>query len=159
MKRQTALKNLDKIIQKVRSINGIYPTPLSDVDFVKIKRMWVFGSVAKGSKNPNDLDIFIEIYGDGFKGVQPIRKGKKKVFRYNKEKGYFLQGCFKKGVVRLGNECQPSAMKEVEKWLRQGTQKTSIHIVGHDDIFKRLDCKYLVYPRNDFKTIGGCHAY
>lgn len=159
MKRQTALRNLDKIIQKVRSINGIYPTPLCDFDFVKVQRMWVFGSVAKGSMEPDDLDIFIELYGHGLSWDQPRLKAKRKVFRKGSDLGVFTHGSYKKGRVRNHIELPPNALKEFEQWLTKGTKKTSIHIVGHDNIFDRLDCKYLVYPRNDFKTIGGCHAY
>lgn len=150
MKRNTALKNLSNLVKKVRGVNGIYVTPLCNSEFVKIKRIWVFGSVAKGAENPNDLDVFIEITSSD----QPRRKGRKKIFRESNN-GLVLHGSFKVDKS-TANRSPPYALdsnQELCKWLRQGAKNTSIHIVGHDEIFCKLDCKHLVYPRNDFADI------
>lgn len=154
MKQQTALRNLENIVGKVRGVNGIYTTPLCDREFVKIKRMWVFGSVAKGSATPNDLDVFIELRNHFGQCDQPARKARRKMFRDTSE-GVVMHGGYKKRKPVHGMTTPVSSTQEVLKWLKKGTRKTSIHIVGCDRIFDRLDCKYLVYPRNDFKRIGG----
>ena len=154
MKRATAIKNLNNIINKVRSVNGIYPTPLCNEEFLKIKRVWVFGSVAKGSDSPNDLDIFIEILNHS-ESKQPTRKGRQKMYRSAGLRRK-LHGGYKmdKSTQNRSVPSSVSSKSELCKWLRAGAQKTSIHFVGEDEIFETLDCKYLVYPRNDFKEIG-----
>ena len=150
MKRATALKNLSNIIKKVRDINGIYATPLCSREFVKVKRIWVFGSVAKGCDNPNDLDIFIELADPH----QPVRRGRKSIFR-KVSNGLSLHGSFRinKATINRGTPYPLDSTQELCKWLGQGSKKTSIHVVGDDKIFGKLDCKYLVYPRNDFADI------
>ncbi len=151
MKRQTAVSNLNKIISKLHCINGIYCAALCDRDFVKVKRAWVFGSVAKGSDSPNDLDIFIEVHNP-FQWDQPKRKSQRRMFR-NTGPRMKLHGGFKMNKATSGRTV-PSAvsgLSEFSKWLKKGTNKTSIHFVHDDDIFNKLDCKHLIYPRNDFK--------
>lgn len=151
MKRKTAITNLNKIIEKLHSINGIYCAPLCDNEFVKVKRAWVFGSVAKGSENPNDLDIFIEIYWTP-RCEQPRRKSQRKMFR-NSGQRMKLHGGFKadKSTLRHSVPSAVNELSEFTKWLKRGTAKTSIHFVHSDNVFSHLDCKYLIYPRNDFK--------
>lgn len=61
MNRILAVKNLYRVLQRVRNINGIFATPHENHEFVKIKSVWLFGSVAKGSEKPNDIDIFVEL--------------------------------------------------------------------------------------------------
>lgn len=153
MKRATAIKNLNNIIKKIRSVNGIYATPLCNEEFLKIKRVWVFGSVAKGSDLPNDLDIFVETLS--FKDSrQPIRKGRQKMYRTT-DSHRKLHGGYKmdKSTRNRSVPSSVSSKSELCKWLRAGAQKISIHFVGEDEIFETLDCKCLVYPRNDFEEI------
>ncbi|WP_227430766.1 nucleotidyltransferase domain-containing protein [Psychrobacter sp. I-STPA6b] len=149
MKRATALKNLNRIICKIHSINGIYATPLCNNEFVKIKKAWVFGSVAKGSEAPNDLDIFIEVASHKLSSNRD-RKGRRKIFRHAKHQ-IRLHGGFK--ADKTTGHSVPTILNshnELCKWLRKGTKKTSIHFVGEDEVFETLDYKVLIYPRNDF---------
>lgn len=141
MKYSTAINNLNRIVEKIESINGIYCAPLCYQDFIKIKRVWLFGSVAKGAENPNDLDLFIELYSD--KSYR--RKGRQRVFRNS----HRLHGSYKPSKLsrNRATTSPASATDDLTKWLKKGTLKTSIHFVGDDSIFDTLDCKRLVYPR------------
>ena len=159
VKRQTALKNLEKIIAKAHSINGIYMTYGESHECVKIKRMWVFGSVAKGSNEPNDLDIFIEVITPNNRR----RKGCQKIYR-TLSKPQFLESCqtdkklhgmfiprrSKKYTIGVPN--MKISIESFTKWLTKGMQKVSIHYVGYDSVFDTLDVKYLIYPKNTFLT-------
>lgn len=153
MKRATAIRNLNSIVRKVRDINGIYATPLCTQDFIKIKRIWVFGSVAKGSALPSDLDIFVEV-NNSLESEQPRRKGRQKIYRTTGH-SLRLHGSYKMNKSSK-NRAIPSAVSsqsELYKWLIKGTKKTSVHFVDQDETFSSLDCKYLVYPRNDFEEL------
>lgn len=134
MKRETALKNLKKIIDKVKAVNGILSTPKHRNDYIKIKRMWLFGSVAKGKQNPNDIDVFIEVLNDSkrYKLENTDRFLDKEYYR-------------KYGIRRL-----KASEFYLKKWLRSGMKNVSIHVLGEDEVFDGLDVKYLIYPRNDF---------
>lgn len=144
MKRNTALKNLNLIITRLHVVNGILGTPKHNYDFVRIKRAWVFGSVAKGSENPNDLDIFIEVINDANKlKYYPNQLKHTDRFADKSYHGTYLKHA---GLVKTKD-----AIDYAIKWLRQCAQKVSVHVVDHDEIFSELDVKYLIYPRNDFQ--------
>lgn len=136
MKRSTAIKNINTIIRRVKSVNGLLGTPKHRYDFVKIKRVWLFGSTAKGSTNPNDIDIFVEIINVG-----PHFSASKHTDRFFDKKFFRCEG------VKLLSESSTYAIK----WLRSGMKMVSIHRVGDDLIFDELDVKIMLYPRNDFK--------
>ena len=105
-------------------------TPSHDYQYVRISRVWVFGSVAKGSQNPNDLDIFIEL---------------KVIGRFNNN-GYIDKRLSHQHGYREIKKSTDYALK----WLTKGMKNVSRHVVGHDDVFNKLDCKILIYPRMDF---------
>ena len=65
MRREIALRYVDKIAQRLHSVNGVLATPLCNQEAVRFKRVWVFGSTAKGAESPNDLDLLIEAEGCG----------------------------------------------------------------------------------------------
>lgn len=134
MKRSTAIKNINTIIRRVKSVNGLLGTPKHRYDFVKIKRVWLFGSTAKGSTNPNDIDIFVEIINIG-----PHFSASKHTDRYFDKQ--FFRSC---GVKLSGDSSQYAV-----KWLKKNMKMVSIHLVGHDLIFDELDVKIMLYPRND----------
>lgn len=150
MKRDTAIKNLNKVVGRLKACNGIYPTPLHDHKFIKVKRAWVFGSVAKGAENPNDLDIFIEYTSEHWRVGK--RKQRKQV-RKLKDGSRCLHGnlLLDKDYLRRNGVCAPRrSILDFHKWIRSGMQKVSVHYVGEDEVFDDLDTKYLIYPRNDF---------
>lgn len=141
MKRATAERNLQKIIDRLHSINGMLYTPLHNNEMIKVKRAWLFGSFAKGKDEPNDLDIFIETitYKRDEKFYIDCRNrlsGRHKIDRWYR-RSY--------GILR------PIQSDEtLVKWLRKDIRKVSVHFVGHDLIFSELDKKTLIYPRCDF---------
>lgn len=141
MKRATALKNATKIADRLRGINGIYCSPLCDDDFLKVKRVWLFGSTAKGSENPNDLDIFVELLPKR----SYRRKGRDPMFRNN----HTLHGSYKPRKSNRSFITPTSARDEFAKWLRKNMPRTSIHFVDWErDFFEQLDCKKMIYPIN-----------
>ena len=146
MKRSTALKNLDLIITRLHHVNGIIGTPKYNYDFVWIKRAWVFGSVAKGSESPNDLDIFIEVLNEP-KKLKYYSNQFKHTDRFTDKTSHGMR-LKHAGIIKTKD-----AIDYAIKWLRQDTRKISVHVVGDDEIFSELDIKYLIYPRNDFKKL------
>lgn len=152
MKRSSALKNIKKMVDKVRMVNGILSTPLHDSHFVKVKRMWLFGSVAKGSDEPNDIDIFVELAGE----VNSINLPRV----YRGKYAHFLKHKRRYGGLKLDKQsaqwknlrvaAPPRSSETFIKWLRKDMRKISIHVVGHDEIFEKLDTKVMLYPRCDF---------
>lgn len=60
MKRTTAKKHLATIIERLKERKGVFHTPDCFHTKSVVNRAWVFGSYAKGSDNPNDLDILFE---------------------------------------------------------------------------------------------------
>ena len=160
MKRSTALKNVQKMIDRVRAINGILATPMHNNPFVKVKRMWLFGSVAKGAVEPNDIDIFVELIDEEQRYTDELIWDKcyPRVYRerwphFRKHKR--LSGAFKmdKQAPQWRNMHIPTPPRSdftFIKWLRKDIRKVSVHVVGHDEIFDKLDTKIMLYPRNDF---------
>ena len=147
MKRKTALKNLKIIINRIRAINGIFATPKHNFEALKVKRVWVFGSVAKGSLDPNDIDLFVELKGFR-RDIKPIRR----------EFGGGNTGRFKLDYAYYRNHGMYRAKQSDEafiKWLRKDLRKISIHLVGDDEIFNQIDEKILIYPRCDFNFNDG----
>lgn len=152
MKRQTAIKNLNTIIKRLNDVNGIFPTPHHDSDFVRVKRAWVFGSVAKGAENPNDLDIFLETVGCNSQTRN--RKGKLVIYRRNKRGEIIgLTGAWKPDKTVTYVPSRKSARHSLIIWLRSKMKKVSVHFVDSDEVFNELDKKILIYPRNDFGVV------
>lgn len=136
LKRSTALKNVAEIARRLNVINGNLSTPKHNHNYIRIKRAWVFGSVAKGSDAPNDIDIFIELY----------RVGK----RYGAHEKYSDRFLDKDYCRRYGIQVVKSAEIYAIQWLRKGMKNVSVHTVENDKVFEDLDLKILIYPRNDF---------
>jgi predicted nucleotidyltransferase len=65
MKLETALRYANEVARRVRSVSGLLAAPLCRSEAVTIKRIWVFGSTAKASITPNDLDLLIEMTSVG----------------------------------------------------------------------------------------------
>jgi hypothetical protein len=60
MKRKTATKHLNTIIDRLERNNGVIFTPDCNWSASVVINAWVFGSYVKGSLAPNDLDILFE---------------------------------------------------------------------------------------------------
>jgi predicted nucleotidyltransferase len=135
VKRELALRYAHEVARRVHGVNGILATPLCDYEAVRIKRIWVFGSVAKGSEWPNDLDLLIEARECGrHRSHKPTRI----------DKGF---------LRRIGIALAPSARREALKWLTKGMRKVSRHSADEETV--PIDIKILLYPRNDFARAKG----
>lgn len=127
MKRTTALRYAREIARRVHAVNGILATPLCGNEAVRISRVWIFGSTAKGSQSPNDLDVLIEIKPCGRHRNWKQGKLDKRYYRYF--------------GVRF---CQDS-VEYALKWLSKGMKMVSRHTTRSESAV--LDVKKLIYPR------------
>ena len=127
MKRATAIRYSVEVARRLHSINGLLATPICRNEFVKISRVWVFGSTAKGSQNPNDLDLMIEIK----------ECGRHKTWRQSTvDKRYHRS---------YGIRAAPESRDYALKWLTKGMKLVSRHCTDSDPVV--LDVKTMIYPR------------
>lgn len=129
MKRETALKYSVEIARRVHSVNGVLATPLCSSTAVRISRVWVFGSTAKGSQAPNDLDVLIEIK----------ECGQHRNWKQAKLDRRYLRS--------YGMKQAPSAIQAALQWLTKGMRLVSRHTTRSEASV--LDVKTLIYPRYD----------
>lgn len=132
MRRATALRYAREIARRLHEVNGVLATPLCQREAVRIKRVWVFGSTAKGAENPNDLDVMIEL------DCQVGRHRSWRQARIDKQ--------YKR---RHGWRVAPSQRQYFLKWLTKGMRGVSRHCL--DDDVVQLDVKTLIYPRYDLE--------
>lgn len=129
MKLETALRYARDVASRVHGVNGLLATPLCEHEAVRISRIWVFGSTVKGSPNPNDLDLLIELKECGrFRTRRQARLDK----RYFRNYG-----------IRLALPSRDEALK----WLTKGMRKVSRHCVDTERV--EIDVKVMIYPRMD----------
>jgi len=124
MKRSTALKHVEKIIDRLNKANGRFETPNSSFEYFIVEKAFLFGSVAKGSLNPSDVDILI-------KGKSPIGDDNK-----------FHSG-----------HCLAGKFSEIKAYqiLRKGMRMIRFHDYSHDGNFADIpQTKVLIYPENKF---------
>jgi predicted nucleotidyltransferase len=135
MKRETALRYVRQIHERLAGVGGIIPTPGCEHDAYKVNKVELFGSVAKGSLEPNDVDILI--HGE----VVPPR-------RYYTEGGpVILDKTFfhRTGVMR-----GRSSWVVAYIWLTKGMRKVS----RHDAVWEEgldLGVKVEIYPEYRFQ--------
>jgi len=132
MKRKTALRYAEEIANRIHSVNGLLATPLCDREAARISRVWVFGSTAKGSAEPNDLDILIDISEVG--RIRNWRQARLDRW-YRRTYGMFTA---------------PSSVEYALKWLTKGMKKVSRHTTRSEGA--KLDVKVLIYPRFDLES-------
>jgi predicted nucleotidyltransferase len=132
MRRELALQYAIEVARRVHHINGLLATPLCNYEAVRIKRIWVFGSVAKGSETPNDLDLLIEAE----------YCGRRRNWRQGKINKQYLRSYGYKDAI--------DARHEAMKWLTKGMRKVSRHLKDAEAV--PIDVKVLLYPRNDLTT-------
>ena len=136
MKRATALRYAVEIARRVHAVNGLLATPLCDFEAQRISRIWVFGSTAKGSQNPNDLDILIEMRHCGRHRTWKQGKLDKPMYRAG---GYRLAAC---------------SHQEALKWLTKGMRLVSRHTTESEGLFRKnlIDVKKMIYPRYELDS-------
>jgi len=127
MKRATAIKYSIEVARRLHSVNGLLATPVCGNEFVRISRVWVFGSTAKGSQTPNDLDLMIEIKVCG------------------RHKSWEQSTIDKRYHRSYGIRAAPDSRSYALKWLTKGMKLVSRHCTDMDAV--ALDVKTLIYPR------------
>ena len=127
MKRATALRYSVELARRVHSVNGILSTPGCSHDAVRVSRMWVFGSTAKGSDAPNDLDVLIELKECGRHYTWRQARLDRRYFRAH------------------GIRCAIESREDFLKWLTKGMRLVSRHCADSEGAV--LDVKKLIYPR------------
>jgi predicted nucleotidyltransferase len=134
MKRSTALRTARAVYERIRACNGIVGTPEADYAALRVKRAWLFGSTAKGSAEPGDVDILLEIMPCGPRRC--VGRGAKLGRRW---------------AERYYN--QPPNTKDIAlRALRRGRKMVRFHDVAVDGELGDIpETKVMIYPRWDIK--------
>ncbi len=132
MRRETAMSHVRRIAQHLKRINGILATPNTQYPAAVIRRAWVFGSTAKGSPEPADVDILLDMRAVGERTLQkrglPFDKNAWKCWR-----------------VKIVPETIPAAVEA----LRENMRNVSFHLLAEDAALQ-LGPLQMIYPRLDF---------
>jgi hypothetical protein len=134
MKRQTAIKYAREVGNRLHLVNGILSTPNCDYEAYIVRRVWVFGSTAKGAAEPNDLDLLIDARSAGRRIIW--KRGRKL------DKGYLRS-------YRARD--MPRSKTAFLKWLTRGMRRVSRHLAAVEEI--PIDVKLLIYPRWDLPDV------
>ena len=132
MKRATALRYAREIARRLHEVNGLLATPVCKHEAVRVRRVWVFGSTAKGAENPNDLDVMIEL---------DCMVGRHRTWRQ--------ATIDKEAQRRFGIRVARDNRDVFLKWLTKGMRGVSRHCRDTDGVV--LDVQTLIYPRYDLE--------
>ena len=133
--RARALEYATEIARRLHQFNGIIGTPNCVHEAVVVRRVWVFGSFAKGSMNPNDLDVLIDC----------VPAGRRQTWKPGRKIGGYILGSLP--VMR-------TAENEFLKWLTQGMRQVSRHLYQTEkDGEIILNPKVLIYPRWELSEV------
>lgn len=133
MKLETCHRYAREIARRVHSVNGLLATPLCNREAARIHAIWVFGSTVKGSQNPNDLDILIDL--------RPVGR------RRSWKQGSLDRRAFRNHGFRRA----PCSCEYALKWLTRGMRKVSRHTTYSE--YANLDVKVMIYPRWDMEIV------
>lgn len=158
MKRSTAIKTALEIAERVKKCSGVIGTPECEFTAFRIKRMWLFGSTAKGYENPNDVDILID---GGECGLIQFAnwKNKKSMAGFVKDRKRksdrsfvkFRLGKTDKGYLRsCGVYAAVSSRLTALRMIKGKSKMVRFH--EYEDDGNLAHPRIMVYPRNDFKT-------
>jgi hypothetical protein len=136
MRRKLALTYANRIARRLCRLGGIVSTPEAfPGDAFVVTAAWVFGSTAKGSQHPNDLDILLlgRVYRPEGK-----RRENAKMARAGMSCRYILK-----------RDCRDEALRS----LKAGMRMVRFHDAAWDgplgDIWQT---KIMIYPRMDLKA-------
>ena len=132
MKRETALRYAREIARRLHEVNGLLATPVCNYEAVRVSRVWVFGSTAKGSENPNDLDVMIELR---------CMVGRHRTWRQST----IDKDARRRHGIRVARDNRDVFLK----WLTKGMRGVSRHCRDTDCV--KLDVQTLIYPRYDLE--------
>lgn len=143
MKRARAIRYAHTIAARIRARNGIWGTPECEHEFVRIKRVWIFGSTAKGSETPNDLDVLIEYQVTGRFQLTSHWRGTRK--------GQWVDRLNARAVPRSQRQWgipEPlNSARQCFRAIRKGMPMVRIHQFEIDGDLAQP--RVLIYPRND----------
>jgi len=139
MKRATAIRNAQQIAERLRSVTGILMTPDGNRESVRIKKAWVFGSTAKGSDQPNDLDVLLECYAYG-EHRHPNNKGSR-----NKASRVGIAKTNKDYLKRYRIIVGHDALFVMQIWLGVGMKMVRFHDFTIDGNLAHP--RKMIYPR------------
>jgi predicted nucleotidyltransferase len=131
VKRTTALLHVETIAERLRQTGGIFGTPGTLREAVRVRRAWLFGSVAKGSPMPGDVDIMLDIEAVG----RLYRRGQAPLDRR----------------TICGLRFPRDSRNEFLRWLRRDMKMVSLHCRDTDDV--KLDVMVMIYPRDDWADV------
>lgn len=137
MRRATALRAAETIAARVKAHGGLIGTPHADYEAVRIKRVWLFGSTAKGSEAPNDVDILLEYIRCGRHQLC----GKWRRYRASNAK------LAKRYYRSTGIKTAICAANEALRHLRGALKMVRFHSFDVDGDLAHP--RILLYPRND----------
>lgn len=131
MKRSTALRYCSEIHQRLIEVGGIVPTPRGGWSHVRVHNIWVFGSTAKGSNEPNDLDLLIRLEECG------------------RRQSWQQVGFDPAYLRRTGIRVARDPRKEALIWLSRGMKNVSRH--DFESELVEIDIKLPLWPVFDPK--------
>ena len=139
MKRATALRMAHTVAARLRAACGLIGTPGTSSEALRVRRAWLFGSTAKGSLSPNDVDILLE--------MSPVGR-RFTTSRIAKHYGVHGGARIDKGYYRrCGIPLPMDATTVGLLHLRGHMKRLSLHNYAID---KELALpRILIYPRND----------
>lgn len=138
MKRSTAIASAKAIGAYLRGLGGCISTPYCMHNYVRVYRVWVFGSTAKGKSQPNDLDLLISCECIGRDLDRPPRRRGSS----NKSNGYYRYKKDSSGRLWIMD-----SLEEAKRSIRGNRRMIRIH---EDDIDGELAWpRVMIYPRDD----------
>lgn len=137
MKRTTALRIAAEVADRLRKANGCIGTPTAYRPYVRVSRLWLFGSTAKGKAEPNDVDLLLDacIVGE----YRPPGHGGARLDRERKRR-YGITGAM-----------DPFA--QADRYLRGRAKMVRIHHVSIDGDLAAP--RVMLYPRNMLHNVTG----
>jgi len=126
LSRIKAFKYAKTIHERLKSIDGVFLGIDSDFRYKIVTNVWVFGSMAKGSQNPNDLDI-LENY--------VLLSSRLKLFRSWRNDRW----------INIKNQID----NQFSKFIKDGLNQISLHDMDDNCLVK--DHKIEIYPKFKLK--------
>lgn len=139
MKLETALRNANRIAEKLRGLGGIISTPEGSHEAIRIKRAWVFGSTVKGSDSPHDLDVLLDVQVVGAYRPSKVKaiRGEKAPLGYAKTDKRYLRS--------TGIHTPIDSLKIATISLKKGMKMVSLHQLTIDG--KIAFPRKMIYPK------------
>lgn len=159
MKRKTAIKTALKLAERVKNCSGVIGTPECEYTAFRIKRMWLFGSTAKGCENPNDVDILID---GGECGLIQFAnwKNKKSMAGFVKDRKRksdrtfvkFRLGKTNKGYLRSCGVCTAVSSRLTALRMIKGNSKM-VRFHEYEVDGNLAHPRIMLYPRNELNKL------